>query len=300
MKGVFLSLRELDALEGLPFAAVAFYVMALRPLMDAATRTVGNRHSVSWARLALAINPAPIPGVPAQRVSRQQARRIGATLQRAGLVRITGSEVHRTLFFHCPLASELSLAQNQADTRPTQQADTPHTEVKQGLGRHSKKTQADTYLRTKNKTPPPQPPRDNPPENAPATVAKAGEGGILIYPEKLPPTAKQGLGRALEGLTNAQELLDELAARMAGGNIKSPAKYALKLIEQARQGVFIPEQAHLVREARERQAREAQREAIERAARPASTKGSGEAARARLRSMFKLDKRGTNAGNSPG
>lgn len=291
MQGVFLTMEEIEALEGLPFAAVVLYVVGLRPLMDGASGVVGIHRRVSWGRLALTINPAPHPGYQAPRVSRSAARRIGATLERCGLVRIQSNDTAKQLIFKLPLAPVRLLAQNKADTNPTQQADTPPAEGKAAPSRHSKNGQADTFLQSINIKTPPLPPGAKSTRTTPAT--REGAGALFVFPPGLSQTTREQLGPHLEGLTQAQEILDELGARMALGGLQYPTRYARALIKQARAGEFIPDQADTYRRARERQQRaQIEAQAQDQARRKGTSPAQITAAKAAVKKMREGLRRG--------
>lgn len=290
MQGVFLSMDEIEALEGLPFAAVVLYVVGLRPLMDGATGVVGVHRRVSWGRLAITINPAPHTGYLAPRVSRSAARRIGATLERCGLVRIQSNETAKQLIFKLPLAPVRSLDQKKADTKPTQEADTPRPEGGAGVSRHSKNGKGGTSLQSiKVKTTPPTP-RRNGSTGAPA--AAQGEGVLFVFPPGLSQTHREQLTTRLAGLPQAQDILDELGARMALGGLHYPTRYAMTLIKQARAGEFIADQAEGYRRARERQERNQAAQTREQEKREKATPAQVAAAKAAVQKMKEGMRRG--------
>ena len=74
-----------------------------------------------------------------------------------------------------------------------------------------------------------------------ATVSELG--GDLIFPRKLDDPQKQALRKGLSALdpVTAQQLLDELAGRMAIVEVKNPLRYCAILFKRLRTGTFTPE-----------------------------------------------------------
>ncbi|MCC6208792.1 MAG: helix-turn-helix domain-containing protein [Gammaproteobacteria bacterium] len=105
--------------------------------------------------------------------------------------------------------------------------------------------------------PPPQDPESM--SLAPVIVTSADPGGgdlhDLVYPKDLIDAERAAVKTMLDGLPSelAQQLLDELAGRMASGKIHgSPLAYLRGLIKRARRGTFTPEAALRVAEIRHR------------------------------------------------
>lgn len=123
--------------------------------------------------------------------------------------------------------------------------------------------------RTTNRivTDPPQPEAGD--ERPMVLVTVEGSGGYLLkleYPEGLSPSEHADAQRRLARLPPklAQQLLDELAARLKAGTIRiSPLVYLAGLIKRANAGKFVPEAALQVADAREKRRRnEAQKQRL--------------------------------------
>lgn len=135
--------HELGALFGLPHAVICLYVMAIRPRMNYATGTVGIKPFISWQALTEWVYVEPVPGVPIRQLSIEAVRRAAWRLRAAGLLRIASNVCNRQLIFECLLADRDSSVKNQADRRPTGQADMRRTRLGAGFT-----VQADRGLRT--------------------------------------------------------------------------------------------------------------------------------------------------------
>ena len=67
-------------------------------------------------------------------------------------------------------------------------------------------------------------------------------GGEVVYPEGLREAEIQSIARSLPSDRRAaQQILDELAARMARGAVRSPVRYAMNLISRSYAGEFVPD-----------------------------------------------------------
>jgi hypothetical protein len=89
-----------------------------------------------------------------------------------------------------------------------------------------------------------------------------GGGGDYFFPKGLNPSWRHALRPRLAVLTPAaaQQVLDELAGRMAVTRVKNPARYCAVLIERMRRGEFLPELGLGVADARQADiARQAER-----------------------------------------
>ena len=73
----------------------------------------------------------------------------------------------------------------------------------------------------------------------------AGGGGDFIYPKNLSLKQREALRGRLSVLTQdkAQQVLDELAGRMAITQVKNPVRYCATLIARTQRGEFLPELA---------------------------------------------------------
>ena len=93
-----------------------------------------------------------------------------------------------------------------------------------------------------------------------------------MFPRGLSPSERDAAARQLVAFDNtlAQQLLDELAARLAAGTIRTSAlAYLRGLIKRANDGDFVPEGGLRVSESRNRQRQlETARQAAERAFTP--------------------------------
>lgn len=83
-------------------------------------------------------------------------------------------------------------------------------------------------------------------------------GGVddqLVWPTMLSAVDRDVISKLLRlqktPIETAQILLDELSSAIGDKRVRSPTSYARALIERASKGEFVPERAHLVREARE-------------------------------------------------
>jgi len=107
---------------------------------------------------------------------------------------------------------------------------------------------------------PPQPATgDEQPINSMAVESGSGHGLRLEYPKGLSPSERADAQRRLTRLSPeiAQQLLDELAARLKAGTIRiSPLVYLAGLIKRAHAGKFVPEAALHVADAREKRRRD--------------------------------------------
>ena len=269
--GIVLTGAELDALEGLPYAAQVLYVLGIRPRMDYRTRRVGDSPRVSWQALAESLYIEPYPGP--QRtggVSKWQAMRIAKHLERAGLIEIRSSEVHRILAFRLPLARGDSLAQNKPATDPQHPSATPR-------GSESRRHaigESDVIAfgsMVKPATPQTPKPATHPLSVVPSSnyqttttstlrsdaagvvASRPGGPGELIFPAQLTDAEKGAIREMLERARangTSQALLDELAGAIATGRVKNRTAYARALIASYRKGTFIPEKAHQIAERR--------------------------------------------------
>lgn len=86
-----------------------------------------------------------------------------------------------------------------------------------------------------------QPPRGT--DEGVSEAADADRGGELYFPTTVSATQRQALAQQLAGLSQerAQQILDELAARMKQGHVRSPVRYTVALVARLRRGEFHPE-----------------------------------------------------------
>lgn len=85
-----------------------------------------------------------------------------------------------------------------------------------------------------------------------AVASNEGRGGDLCFPIGVSPTEQRGLREQLAGLKpgKAQQVLDELAGRMAKTQVHNPLRYCATLVERVKQGKFQPELALAVAQRR--------------------------------------------------
>ncbi|HEY1461667.1 MAG TPA: helix-turn-helix domain-containing protein [Casimicrobiaceae bacterium] len=97
-----------------------------------------------------------------------------------------------------------------------------------------------------------QPPRGTE-EGTSAAADAARGGGELDFPRTVSATQRHALAEQLAGLSQerAQQILDELAARMNQGHVRSPVRYTAALVARLRRGEFRPESGLAI--ARQRQ-----------------------------------------------
>lgn len=86
-----------------------------------------------------------------------------------------------------------------------------------------------------------------------AAVIDAGGGRDLCFPKGISPSQQQALRNRLATLTSeqAQQVLDELAGRMAVATVKNPIRYCTVLARRLKRAAFFPELGLKVADARE-------------------------------------------------
>jgi hypothetical protein len=84
-------------------------------------------------------------------------------------------------------------------------------------------------------------------------VIDAGGGRDLCFPKGLSPSQRQALRNRLATLTSerAQQVLDELAGRMAVATVKNPIRYCTVLASRLKRAAFFPELGLKVADARD-------------------------------------------------
>lgn len=269
MKKVVFNDDEFTALAGLPPDVLALYFW-LRVRMDFITGLVGDHPRISWHALTEDLYVVPHPG-PRRHGSPsvQQARRLARHLERAKLVVMKSSEVHRMLVFELPLATQHKHVQKKPDRHPTAQPDRQPDRPPQ----RGKPPQPD---RQPDRPQTPQPDTHQvlsststttPLEGLLSAPAGADEDQGLIYPPGLSTGDKGVCRRAVAQLDQdrAQELLDELTGAMQTTDVRKPGRYLMHLAERLKDGTFFPSTAHLAREAREHAARIAEQAEASRA-----------------------------------
>jgi hypothetical protein len=282
MAAIRLSERELEALHGLPFAAVSLYVLAIRQRMDYATGIAGERPRLSYQALSEWCRVESRQGVAEERLSRHQLARLLAQLERAGLIRRRPSRSPGDhLVFRCPLADRDSSvrknpAQDSAQDSAQNPAQLPH--------RENPRNPAQDSAQDSEQNPAQHPGISVPMDTSSSSSTTVGgrPGGDdddddLVIPQSLTPMQQASVRRLVRPLNGrAQAVIDELAgyldiSHQAGKPIRSPLRYLAKIIEQAREPGWEPAQAPRIAEARARYQQTA----------TASSRGSDEAAQAR-------------------
>lgn len=130
---ILLSDKELEAMDGLPHAAIALYVMGIRRYMDRSTGMSGLRSNMSWRTLAQHVYVEPHQGRQgAGPVHVETVRRLAALLERTGLIVSKGGDF---IVFLCKLAvfgnNDKKFAQNKPDKNPTGYGDRGNDKNKQ-------------------------------------------------------------------------------------------------------------------------------------------------------------------------
>jgi hypothetical protein len=119
------------------------------------------------------------------------------------------------------------------------------TPLSGGIG-HGCPGAPDTVVRaTTTKTvvclkPPPQLPQENASDEAETTAKSVCGGGDLCFPKALSTTQRRAIERQLNGLEacDAQQVLDELAGRMASTTVRNPVGYCAALVASLKRGTF--------------------------------------------------------------
>jgi len=250
MRAILLGADELAALAGLPAPAVVLYVLGMRPRMDLATGTVGRAGAlVSWQALREAVYQEPRRGVLAARFSIDQVRRLGAVLERAGLVRRLNKgrgDQAEPLFLALPLALVQSV-KNKAAKEATKKAAKarPAESSRETADRSTESRQVSRQVSRQPSESPrtvtPNPPRQPPPEGGGAAA------DAIEWPKDIDPRYRPAIGRTIERANgHGQAVVDELAGLMragiqAGRPVRMPARYVARLVQKVESGEFLPE-----------------------------------------------------------
>lgn len=249
MRAILLGADELAALAGLPAPAVVLYVLGLRPRMDLATGTVGRIGAlVSWQALRESVYQEPRRGVLADRFSIDQVRRLGAVLERAGLVRKLNKgrgDLAEPLFFALPMALVQSVEKKAAKEAAKEAAkgrpvDSPRARpADRSKAANVPAKEAANHQRVREPLTP-NPPRRPPPGGEAAAV-------VVEWPKDIDPRHRPAIGRTVERMNgSAQAIVDELAGLMragvqCGNPVRMPARYVARLVAKAQAGEFLPE-----------------------------------------------------------
>lgn len=90
------------------------------------------------------------------------------------------------------------------------------------------------------------------------TQSSDRRGGELIFPDSLQPEERAAASLLVERCgDHAQDLLDELSARMQSHAVRTPIAYLRGLVARAAAGTFVPEAGLRIAVARRRRAEEA-------------------------------------------
>lgn len=280
---ILLNDDELFAMRGLPHAAFCLYV-AIRQAMDMATGMVGIRSMISWQALreSLYIEPGPNRQESGS-IHLEKVRRLGALLEREGLVKICSNSSNRQLIFKCIKASHDKSVQNKSDRqsdRPQQAAKSIAARVLEFDKRESDR-QSDMHpsLEIYSVDNSSSSDRDIPGRAAPddddmqskSENQKQQPESALIFPPRLEEWQREKMRLAMNGIPpdHAQAILDELAGRMRSGTVEKPLGYFQRVMENYLRGDFNGELASgekAIRERTEREKAERQAEAERRAA----------------------------------
>ena len=309
MAAIRLSDRELEALHGLPFAAVSLYVLAIRQRMDYATGIAGEHPRLSYQALSEWCRVESRQGVAEERLSRHQLARLLAQLERAGLIRRRPSRSPGDhLVFRCPMADrDSSVRKNPAQNPAQVSAQNPAQVSHRGEGANPAQVSA------QNPAHHPGVPVSMETSSSSSTIVGGrpgaddddddkpkGNDNDLVVPGSLSPSQQAAARRQVAGLNGrAQAALDELAgyldiAHQAGKPIRSPLRYLQRIVEQAQGPGWEPAQASRIAEARERYLR-ASAASPAPAERLQTVKASPEAAAAALAAIKTQLARGSKA-----
>lgn len=239
MPSIRLVPAELDALHGLPFAAVALYVLAMRPRADFRTGTLGHPTRISWQALSEWCRVESRQGVSEERLSEWQLRRLVEHLERAGLVvrRAAANDRTKSLVFRLPLMdADSSVQKNPAGMSAGNPAGVSQSEKQPNPAGNP----------AGNPAPHPEPRFSNETSSSSSpspdveTTADEDDDDELHYPQTLTPAQLASARRKVRALPKGvrQRAVDELTgylmARASQGNpIRSPLAYLGRIIESA-------------------------------------------------------------------
>lgn len=251
-KGLLISERELEALQGQPYMLTVLYLY-LRQFMDYSTGVVGRKRGISYQSIGEALYLEPEPGIKSGSPHRSAIRRALDRLERIGAIRRIGG--NDNLIFSMPFAQRDKSFSNQADTKPT-----PHPDTPQPLPPKASKVQADRGINGQADTPPVS---GN--TSIPVTTTTTPTGGDcssqpLIFPRRTHEADKVAMVKTLQGFEpeQQQELLDELSGYIERGKVQStPIALLHGMAQRSRTGAFVPNYAPKVKAAREKTIQEA-------------------------------------------
>jgi len=258
MTSIKLCPAELMALSGLPFAAVALYVLAMRPRMDYRTGMLGVAPRISWQALSEWCRVESRQGMAEERLTERQLRRLADHLERAGLVdrRSTTNERTATLVFRLPLADRDSSVQKKAVGMPEgKSVGVLHREKQpKAVGMPEGKSVGHPEPRFTDETSS----SSLPSVDASQAADEDDDDLELIYPQTLTPSQRASAERKVRQLPKGvrQRAIDELTgyliARSSQGNpIRSPIGYLDRIIESAKAAGWEPAHADEISARRE-------------------------------------------------
>lgn len=265
---ILLNNDELYLMRGLPHAAFCLYV-AIRQTMDMATGMCGIRSLISWQGLAESLYVEPEQGrVNSGSLSRFSLMRLGALLERAGLIKNCSNSKQRHLIFKCLIASHDKSAQNKPAPHPAPSNDTtnavtarvvafpknkpaPHPALHPSLVLYSIDKSSSSEQAIEG-----NPISDDDDKNSDLQNQKP-----LTFPPRTEDWQREQMRAALKDIPrhDAQRILDELAGRIRAGKVERPVGYFGKILENYLRGDFIGELAD--GEKRIREQRETEQEA---------------------------------------
>lgn len=280
---LFLNDSELQAMAGLPFAAIALY-LAIRKRMDLSNGMIGVRYLVSWQAFREDLYIEPEPGRVERGSPHESAlRRLALQLEKAGLIKHSSRD--RQLIFKCKLAATDKSVQNKPDRHP----DRP------------KHTNEPATARTLAIVPtePDRHPDTHPSlalylNKSSSSAAHQDDDDDLIFPQTLNPWNRGRIANLVKTLPaeSRQILLDELAGRIQAGIVQRPAGYFQTMIQNYQAGDFSGELAAQQQHTRDRRAKEKQQRETE-LSRQQTSRANPELARQAL-SSFRNRQKGSS------
>lgn len=302
---ILLNDAELSALEGLPFAAVCLYVMAIRPRMDLKNGMVGVRYLISWQAIKESLYVDPAQGrTDSGALHESSIRRLSAQLEKAGLIKnssvSSAKQSNRQLIFKCLLATHDKCLENKPDREADREADRPlrasksiktgKTVIENNKADRQPDSEPDTHpsfssLVLKESSSVLENPTDDDIESDPSK-SNPKNLHLAVGSEELQSSAI----RMVQDMStkDAQRVLDQFAGAVRNGGVKFPLRYLKSIIVSFQQGDFIGELANQESASRNRKNKE-QMERLEEKAKPVQQRNS-EFALAAI-AQFKLNKK---------
>lgn len=241
---------HLAAARSAPMWSQAWHALSPREMMAATGLTKAEfYHARSTLRQAAYVHDR-LEGVPPRALWRLDADRIAASLRT--LIEVTeGTEITPQTRVVDQLAG---IRTKECGYQPTKIPESGQLEfsipanLMAGFRTPSWPESGISYMglttvnQSTSTTPPPTPSGDPGPFDAANAEGVVGFDDALIWPKTGILPGERSLATALLSpvADQAQTLVDELAGQMAKGIIREPLAYLRKLVEQARQGQFIP------------------------------------------------------------